>query len=125
MYGETRNYTTDTTALTVTATSGGASANNIYTCPPHHDATIEFLHVSNGGANTANVTLQWYHADTDTYHHIINDKSIAGKDVYNLISSDRIHLHAGDKIGAFSGSGDLEVFISVKQFFNPSRKDNA
>ena len=122
MQQDTRSYTTDTEALTVTATAGGASADVIYTCPPFHDATIDFLHVSNGSTATQNITLQWYHADTNTYHHLINDKSIAGKDVYNIITSDRIHLHAGDSISAFDGaSGNLEVFISVRQFYNPSR----
>ena len=122
MMMETRNYTTDTNAVTVTATSGGASANNVYTCPPNHDATIDFLHVSNGSTAIRKITLQWYHADTDTYHFLLNDTAISGNDVYNLISSDRIHLHAGDKIGAFDGvSASLEVFISVKQYYNPNR----
>ena len=122
MMMETRNYTTDTNALTITATSGGASANTVYTCPPFHDATVEFLHVSNGSNSVKNFTIQWYHADTNTYHHIINDKSISGNDVYNIVTSDRIHLHAGDSIGAFDGaSGSLEVFISVKQYYNPNR----
>jgi hypothetical protein len=117
-----RNFTTDTAALTVTATAGGASANVIYTCPPRHDATIDFLHVSNGATAVQNITLQWYHADTNTYHHIVNDKAIAGKDVYNIITSDRIHLHAGDSISAFDGASvSLEVFISVREFYNPNR----
>jgi len=119
---ESRTYTTDTEALTITATSGGVNADTIYTCPPNHDATIDFLHISNGSTSTQNVTIQWYHADTNTYHHIINDKSVAGKDVYNIITSDRIHLHAGDKISAFDGaSAGLEVFISVRQYYNPNR----
>lgn len=117
-----RNFTTDTAAITVTATAGGASANVIYTCPPRHDATIDFLHVSNGATAVQNITLQWYHADTNTYHHIVNDKSVAGKDVYNVVTSDRIHLHAGDSISAFDGaSNNLEVFISVREFYNPNR----
>lgn len=115
-------YTTDTEAVTITATSGGASADTIYTCPPNHDATVDFLHVSNGNTATQNVTVQWYHADTNTYHHIVNDKSIAGKDVYNIITADRMHLHAGDKISAFNGgTGNLEMFISVRQYYNPAR----
>jgi hypothetical protein len=122
MTPETRNYTTDTNAITVTATSGGASANNVYTCPPFHDATIDFLHISNGATALRNITLQWYHADLDTYHFLLNDTAIPGKEVYNLITSDRIHLHAGDKIGAFDGiSGQLEVFISVRQYYHPNR----
>jgi hypothetical protein len=116
-------YTTDTNSVIITATTGGASANVVYTCPPFHDATIEFLHITNGSSSTENITLQWYHADTNTYHHLLNDKSVPGKDVYNVVTSDRIHLHAGDKIAAFDGSSSsLEVFISVKQLYNPSRK---
>jgi len=116
------NYTTATAALTVTATAGGASADTLYTVPPFHDATIDFLHISNGATAVQNITVQWYHADTNTYHHIINDKSITGKDVYNIITSDRLHLHAGDKISAFNGaSASLEMFISVREYYNPSR----
>ena len=117
-----RAYNTVTKGLTVTATSGGASSNVVYTCPNNFDAEIDFLHVTNGSSSTQNISLQWYHAETNTYHHILNDKSIAGKDVYNIITSDRIHLHSGDKISAFDGSsGNLEVFISVRQYYNPNR----
>ena len=116
------NYTTATAALTVTATVGGASADTLYTVPPFHDATVDFLHVTNGATAVHNITVQWYHADSNTYHHIINNKSIPGKDVYNIITSDRLHLHAGDKISAFDGaSGSLEMFISVREYYNPSR----
>ena len=117
-----RNYNTVTKGLTVTATSGDASGDVLYTCPANYDAEIDFLHITNGDAANHNISLQWYHADTSTYHNIINDKSVSGKDVYNVITSDRIYLHAGDKITAFNGtSGNLEVFLSGKEFFNPTR----
>lgn len=117
-----RNYNTVTKGLTVSATSGGASGNVVYTCPPNFDAEIDFLHITNGATANHNISIQWYHAETNTYHHILNDKSIAGKDVYNIITSDRIYLHAGDKITAFNGvSGSLEVFLSAKEFYNPNR----
>jgi hypothetical protein len=119
---QTRDYNTVTKGLTITATSGGANSNVIYTCPNNFDAEIDFLHVTNGSSSTKNVSLQWYHAETNTYHNILNDKAIAGNDVYNLITSDRIYLHAGDKITAFDGvSGALEVFLSGKEFYNPNR----
>jgi hypothetical protein len=117
-----RAYNTVTKGLTVTATSGGASSNVVYTCPNNFDAEIDFLHISNGDNSNHNVSLQWYHAETNTYHNIINDKAIAGKDVYNVITSDRIYLHSGDKITAFNGSsGILEVFLSGKEYFSPNR----
>ena len=117
-----RNYNTVTKGLTVSATSGGASGNVVYTCPPNFDAEIDFLHITNGATANHNISIQWYHAETNTYHNIINDKAIAGKDVYNIITSDRIYLHAGDKITAFNGvSGSLEVFLSAKEFYNPNR----
>jgi len=115
-------FTTDTQAITITATTGGVSSNVLYTCPPNHDATIDFLHISNGTTAVQNVSIQWYHSDENTYHTIINGKAIAGKDVYNVITSDRIHLHAGDKITCFDGAtGNLSAFISVRQFYNPHR----
>tara|TARA_R100001509_G_scaffold113156_1_gene68530 strand:- start:710 stop:1078 length:369 start_codon:yes stop_codon:yes gene_type:complete len=117
-----RNYNTVTKGLTVTATSGGANSNVVYTCPPNFDAEIDFLHITNGDTANHNISLQWYHAETNTYHHILNDKAITGKNVYNVITSDRIYLHAGDKITAFDGSsGNLEVFLSGKEFYNPNR----
>ena len=117
------SYTTDTEAVTITATSGGASATSIYTCPPSHDATIDFLHISNGSTSTQNVTVQWYHADTNTYHHIVNDKAIAGKDVYNIITADRLHLHAGDKIVVYGETANtIEVIVSVEEYYNPQHK---
>ena len=117
-----RNYNTVTKGLTVTATSGGASSDVVYTCPNNFDAEIDFLHITNGDSANHNISIQWYHADTTTYHHILNDKAITGKDVYNVITSDRIYLHAGDKITAFdSSSSNLEVFLSGKEFYNPNR----
>ena len=117
-----RTYNTVTKGLIVSATSGDASSDVIYTCPPNFDAEIDFLHITNGTSSVQNVSLQWYHAETNTYHHILNDKSISGKDVYNVITSDRIYLHSGDKITAFDGSsGALEVFLSGKEFYNPNR----
>ena len=116
-----RDYSTVTKALTVTATSGGASGDVLYTCPNKFDAEIDFLHISNGSSATQNITLQWYHADTNTYHHIINDKAVAGKDVYNVVTSDRMYLHSGDKIVCFNGGGTLEVFLSGREFFNLTR----
>ena len=117
-----REYSTVTTGIIVTATSGGTSSNVLYTCPAKHDAEIDFLHITNGATANHNVSIQWYHAETNTYHHILNDKAIAGKDVYNIITSDRIYLHAGDKITAFDGaSGALEVFLSGREFYNPNR----
>ena len=73
-------YTTVTESIAVTATSGGANANILYTVPNFHDATIEFLHVSNGGSSTDSISIQWYHKEDDTYYTIVNNKSISGND---------------------------------------------
>ena len=115
-------FDTATQSVAVTATTGGASSNVVYTVPNFHDATVEFLHISNGAAATDNVSIQWYHKEDDTYYTILNNKSIPGNDVFNMITSDRLHLHAGDKITAFNGGGSsLGVTVSCKEYYNPSR----
>ena len=116
-------FDTATESVAVTATAGGASSNVVYTVPNFHDATVEFLHISNGGSSTDNVSIQWYHKENNTYYTILSNKSIAGNDVYNMITSDRLHLHAGDKITTFNGGGSsLGVTISVKEYYNPARR---
>lgn len=114
-------YKTVTESIAVTATSGGASANVLYTVPNFHDATIEFLHVSNGAASTDTVSIQWYHKEANTYYTIVNNKSVPGQDVYNMITSDRLHLHAGDKIVVFNGGGNMGVTLSAIEYYNPTR----
>lgn len=114
-------YKTVTESIAVTATSGGASANVLYTVPNFHDATIEFLHVSNGGASTDTVSIQWYHKEDNTYYTILNNKSVPGQDVYNMITADRLHLHAGDKIVVFNGGGNMGVTLSAIEYYNPTR----
>jgi len=114
-------YKTVTESVAVTATSGGASANVLYTVPAFHDATIEFLHVSNGAASTDSISIQWYHKEDNAYYTIVNNKSISGNDVYNMITADRLHLHAGDKLVVFNGGGSLGVTLSAVEYYNPTR----
>jgi len=119
------SYNTATESIAVTATSGGASSDVLYTCPNNYDAVITFLHVSNGAASTNNISIQWYHKEDDAYYTIVNNKSISGNDVYDMITSDRLFLHSGDKITIFNGGGSMGVTISVEEHFNPNRKQNA
>ncbi len=114
-------YNTTTKSIAVTATAGGASSNVLYTCPTNFDGVVTFLHVSNGASQTDSVSLQWYHAEDNAYYTIINNKSISGNDVYNMITSDRLYLHAGDKITCFNGGGDIGVTIAVQEHYNPNR----
>ena len=116
-----RDYSTATESIAVTATSGGASSNVLYTCPPLHDAEITFLHVSNGAASTDNISIQWYHADTTTYYTIVDAKQVSGNGTYAVVDASRMYLHAGDKITVFDGGGSLGVTISVKEYYNPAR----
>ena len=116
-----RDYSTATESIAVTATSGGASSDVLYTCPPLHDCEITFLHVSNGGSSTDNVSIQWYHKEDDAYYTIVNNKSVPGQDVYNVVDADRLFLHSGDKITVFNGGGSIGVTISVKEYYNPAR----
>ena len=117
-----RNYSTVSKALNITATAGGASANVLYTCPAKHDAEVDFLHVTNGAASTDNIYIEWDHAEDSTYHKLVNAKSIAGNDVYDVIQGGNVfYMHAGDKIVCYNGGGTLSITLSGKEFYNPSR----
>jgi len=115
-------YTTKSESITVTSTSAGASADVLYTCPPNHDATLDMLYVTNGGNSTSKIYVEFYHADDTSYHKLVNGKSLAGHDTYNILSSSNMHLHAGDKIVVYKESGTtFDITISAREFFNPNR----
>jgi len=117
-----RTYNTVSEALDITATAGGASADVLYTCPAKHDAEIDFLHVTNGAASTDNIYIEWYHADDSTYHKLVNAKSIAGNDVYDILQGGNVfYMHAGDKIVCYNGGGTFDVTLSARLYFEPNR----
>ena len=117
-----QDYSTFFESSTITSTATGVDADVIYTVPPGHDCEITFCGATNGGAS-GNISILIYNADHSTYSYIVRDYSISGNNTYKFIESDRIYLHAGDKIAAYrgSGSGTIDVAVSGKQFYNPSR----
>jgi predicted ThiF/HesA family dinucleotide-utilizing enzyme len=38
-----------------------------------------------------------------------------------MITADRLHLHAGDKIVVFNGGGTMGVTLSAIEYYNPTR----
>ena len=114
-------YTTDSKSITVSATSGGANGNVLYTCPNNHDATIDYLGVTNGSNSSQKITIQFYHADDTTYKYLTNQHAIAGHDTYHVLNADRFHLHSGDKIICSKDGGTFDVSLSARQFYNPNR----
>ena len=115
-------YNTTTESLTISATAADASSNVLYTCPANHDASIDMLIVSNNNTSTKKAYIQFYHADTTTYHYLVKDHSIAGNTTYNVLENSTMHLHAGDKITLYGQTTNtLEATISLKEFYNPNR----
>ena len=114
-------YSTTFESVTVTATSGGASGNVLYTVPSNHDATIDYLGVSNGGTSSQKITVEIYHADDTSYHNLVLEHAVAGNDTYHLLNANRIHLHAGDKVVCSKDGGTFDVSLSARVFFNSTR----
>lgn len=117
-----QTYTTVFESSSITSTTTGAGADVVYTVPANHDVELTFLLCTNGAA-TNKINVQVYHADATTYHYILRAHSVAGNDTYSAITSDRIFLHAGDKILAYKVGGTFDVSISGKQFYNPVRSN--
>lgn len=113
-------YSSYFASTSVTATAADSNADVVFTVPANHDAEIEFLVCANGGS-TSNISIQVYHADDDEYYHILRSHSVGGNDTYDVITSTRIYLHAGDKILTYKGSGTFDVSISGRLFYNPGR----
>jgi hypothetical protein len=116
----TTPYTTFFGSASVTSTAAGDDADLVYEVPANHDCEVDFCVATNGGS-TSKISIQVYHADDAGYHYVLREHSVAGNDTYKIVGSDRIYLHAGDKIVAFKGSGTFDVSVSGRQFYNPVR----
>ena len=115
------NYSTFFESTSVTATTADAGADVLYTVPNNHDAEITFLIVTNGGA-TQNVSIQVYHGDDLAYHHIVREESVAGNSHVDVVHGGAsLFLHAGDKICVYKGGGTVDVSVSGKKYYNPTR----
>ena len=106
----------------LSATAGGASGDVVYTCPNNHVSLITFLHVSNGSTNNKKYSLQWYEAATTTYHHLVDDHSLAANSLEDVVhSGSYLALAAGDKIIGFEdASSDFHVILSGAEYYQPT-----
>ena len=109
-------------AKDLSSTSGGDDGDVIYTCPNNFVSLIRFLHVSNGSSATKKYSLQWYEASTTTYHFIIDEHSIAGNSLEEVIEGGAyLALSAGDKIVGFEeSSSDFHVILSGEEHYQPT-----
>tara|TARA_R110000822_G_scaffold76230_1_gene183234 strand:+ start:518 stop:883 length:366 start_codon:yes stop_codon:yes gene_type:complete len=114
------SFTSVFESVSVTSTTTGSGANVVYIVPANFDLELTYLTCTNGGS-TQNINVQVYHADTTSYSYILRSHSVAGNDSYNILTSNRIFLHAGDKVLAYKGGGTFDVILSGKQYYNPVR----
>jgi len=108
-----------TAAKDLTATAGGASGDVIYTCPDNFISIIRFMHVSSGTNSSKKYSLQWYEASSTTYHFLVDEHSISGHSLEEIIQGGGyLALQAGDKIVGFEESGgDFHIVISGEEHF--------
>ena len=112
-----------TDGINVTATSAGASAQVLYTCPPNFSAAVRFLHISSGTQANKKISVEYYNLERNQYDHIIRGYDMASDDSYNLVNGGFFYMHAGDKVLCYTDtSGNFDVMISVEEFFDPQYK---
>ena len=109
-------------AKDLSATSGGASGDVIYTCPNNFISLVKFLHVSNGATGAKKYSLQWYEAATTTYHSIVDEVSLAASTNEKVIEAGSfLALAEGDKIIGFEeSSSDFQVTVSGEEYYQPT-----
>ena len=112
-----------TASITITATSGDASADVLYTCPTNHDGLVRFLHVSNGSTNNKKVSIQIYHTSSATYKNLVNDLAMSANTVKDIVPGGALlHLNGGDKIVCHMESGGtFDVTVSVEEHYEPNK----
>jgi hypothetical protein len=111
-----------TKAKNLSATSGGASGDLVYTCPNNHVSLITFLHISNGATSSKKYSIQLYEASTNTYHNFVDEVSLAASTNDQVVQGGGyLALAAGDRIVAFEeSSSDFHVVVSGAEYYQPT-----
>ena len=105
----------------VSATSGSASADVVYTVPPRYLSQITFLLVGNGGSATKKIYVQRYIAESTSYAHIINGMDILQYNVASVVDGSTLSLKAGDKICVYMEAGaTFDITLSATEYYNPA-----
>jgi hypothetical protein len=107
------------TGVTVAATSSGASATVLYTCPAKNKGEVNLLTVSNPTSSAINVTVEIYNSQATAYYSIVNTFSIAANSVIYVVNEgDTILLNPTDKVVvSASTGGSLTSYISVRETY--------
>ena len=108
-------------SVTVSATSGGASGTVLFTVPSNHDATVEFLTITNGASSSQTVTIEIYKNVGTSYKNLYKATTVAGNTVAKVLDADRLSLSAGDKIVCSKNGGTIDVSMSGRLYYNPNR----
>jgi hypothetical protein len=112
-----------TDGINVTATSSGANAQVLYTCPPNFSGAVRFLHISSANQANKKISVQHYNSESVQYDYIVNEFVMSSNSSYNLVNGGFFYMHAGDKIVCYTDtSGNFDVMISVEEFFDPQYK---
>lgn len=119
----TLDYKTDTAGATISATSTGASATVVYTCPSKHDSTLDLLLISNNNSSNKKISVEFLDSSASSYKFLVKDRTISANSSLNLLESGAaLHLQSGDKIVA-SGetTNTMEVTVSVREYYSPNK----
>ena len=106
-----------TIGLTVTATSGGASGNVLYTCPARFNSAITFFHITSSTSDNKKITIELYRADTTTYHKLLNGFNMTASSAHEVGGAGaHIAMSPGDKIVCSTDTAsNFDVLVSVME----------
>ena len=100
----------------VASTSADGSATVIYTCPNNFVADLVFLRYANKSASAQLLSLELYHVEDAEYHYLMHTESVAAYTSGKVIDNDRLVMHPGDKIVAYSDAADkFDIVIGVEE----------
>lgn len=115
------DYTTTFSSLVLSSTSSGASATVLYTVPSNYDFEVEHLLINNYGTSNQKVSVQIYDSAAAEYKNLSIENTVTANSNEQLVNSNRVYLHGGDKIVGYRDGGTISLSCSGKLTYNPRR----
>lgn len=119
MNGEHHHPKSRNTGVTVVATTSGASATVLYTCPSKNKGEIRILSVSNPTTAGVKVTVELYNNQASAYYKVVDSFNIAANSVLFVVNEgDKIFMNPSDKILISASTPSvLSSYISVTETY--------
>ena len=93
---------------------------DLYEVPANYETNVKSIFVNNASSSFAYFSLDWYDAQTDTWHTVAESVPVVGNAMLQITQS--LWLYKGDKFRGLCDAADsITLVFNIEEFYIPTR----